>query len=235
MAEIDAINREVLRARGHGTGPDRRRRGLRAGLDPQRLARTSPSARPGHGGDVPVPALRADHRWWGGRHPHLHHRGLPGAAAGRAHHQRDLAGGRGLRHRHDPRQQHRRAGEHRARAAARARPVPRCDPGCSEVWPAVLASTLTTVLVFVPIVFIEEEAGQLYSDIAIAMSASILASMLVAITVVPTASARFSVDRDGAEGSGARGADTGLRQRLCGRSPGCWRPRRAAPRRSSGR
>ena len=54
----------------------------------------------------------------------------------------------------------------------------------------MLASTLTTVLVFVPIVFIEEEAGQLYSDIAIAVSASILASMLVAITVVPTASAR---------------------------------------------
>lgn len=64
--------------------------------------------------------------------------------------------------------------------------------GVSKVWPAVLASTLTTILVFVPILFIVEEAGQLYSDIAIAISASILASMLVAITVVPTASARLS-------------------------------------------
>ena len=63
--------------------------------------------------------------------------------------------------------------------------------GVRRVWPAVLASTLTTVLVFAPIVFVSQEAGQLYSDIAIAVSASILASMLVATTVVPTASARL--------------------------------------------
>jgi multidrug efflux pump subunit AcrB len=62
--------------------------------------------------------------------------------------------------------------------------------GVKRVWSAVLASTLTTVLVFAPVLFVEQEAGQLYSDIAIAISASILASMLIAITVVPTASAR---------------------------------------------
>ena len=69
--------------------------------------------------------------------------------------------------------------------------------GVQMVWPAVLASTLTTVLVFVPILFIQEEAGQLYSDIAIAISASILTSMLVAIAVIPTATARleFSTDK----------------------------------------
>ena len=60
--------------------------------------------------------------------------------------------------------------------------------GVRKVWPAVLASTLTTVLVFVPIAFIEQEAGQLYSDVAIAISASIVASMLVAIAVIPAAS-----------------------------------------------
>ena len=69
--------------------------------------------------------------------------------------------------------------------------------GVRQVWPAVLASTLTTVLVFVPIVFIEQEAGQLYSDIAIAVSASILASMLVAITVLPTATARMPLRNEG--------------------------------------
>jgi multidrug efflux pump subunit AcrB len=63
--------------------------------------------------------------------------------------------------------------------------------GVSEVWTAVLASTLTTVFVFLPIVFVEEEAGQLYSDIAIAISASILMSMAVAITVIPSACSRF--------------------------------------------
>jgi len=63
--------------------------------------------------------------------------------------------------------------------------------GVREVWPAVLASTLTTVAVFLPIIFIAEEAGQLYSDIAVAISASILMSMLIAITLVPAAAGRF--------------------------------------------
>jgi multidrug efflux pump subunit AcrB len=63
--------------------------------------------------------------------------------------------------------------------------------GVSEVWPAVLASTLTTVAVFLPVVFIEQEAGQLYSDIAVAIAASILMSMLIAITLVPAAAGRF--------------------------------------------
>ena len=69
--------------------------------------------------------------------------------------------------------------------------------GVRKVWSAVLASTMTTILVFVPVVFIEEEAGQLYSDIAIAVSASILASMLVATTVIPTASARLDFGNRG--------------------------------------
>lgn len=64
--------------------------------------------------------------------------------------------------------------------------------GVRKVWPAVLASTLTTIMVFLPILFIAEEAGQLYSDVAVAIAAAILMSMLVAITVVPTASARLS-------------------------------------------
>lgn len=63
--------------------------------------------------------------------------------------------------------------------------------GVKEVWSAVLASTLTTVFVFLPIVFIKEEAGQLYSDIAVAISASIMMSMIVAITVIPVACSRF--------------------------------------------
>ncbi|GAA3966185.1 efflux RND transporter permease subunit [Allohahella marinimesophila] len=64
--------------------------------------------------------------------------------------------------------------------------------GVKEVWPAVLASTMTTILVFLPILFIEEEAGQLYSDVAIAITFAIIASMLVAVTLIPTLSARLS-------------------------------------------
>jgi HAE1 family hydrophobic/amphiphilic exporter-1 len=54
-----------------------------------------------------------------------------------------------------------------------------------EVWGAVLASTLTTVAVFLPVVFIQQEAGQLFRDIAIAISASVILSLLVSIFVIP--------------------------------------------------
>ncbi|MDR1269750.1 MAG: efflux RND transporter permease subunit [Planctomycetaceae bacterium] len=57
--------------------------------------------------------------------------------------------------------------------------------GTKEVWGAVLAQTLTTVAVFCPVLTIQEESGQLFYDIAIAVSASVLISLLVAITVIP--------------------------------------------------
>jgi multidrug efflux pump subunit AcrB len=63
--------------------------------------------------------------------------------------------------------------------------------GVRTVWVSILASTLTTILVFLPILFIVEEAGQLYSDIAISISASIIASMFVAITLIPVAYAHL--------------------------------------------
>ncbi|QBY03975.1 efflux RND transporter permease subunit [Thalassotalea sp. HSM 43] len=68
--------------------------------------------------------------------------------------------------------------------------------GVKDVWPAVLASTTTTVLVFAPILFVEQEAGQLYSDIAIAISGAIIASMLVAIFVVPVTLAKLGKRED---------------------------------------
>ena len=80
--------------------------------------------------------------------------------------------------------------------------------GVGKVWPAVFASTMTTVLVFIPVLFVEQEAGQLYSDVAIAISAAILASMLVAITVLPTASAHL-IGADA--GAGDTGKDSALR------------------------
>ncbi len=61
--------------------------------------------------------------------------------------------------------------------------------GTGEVWGAVLASTVTTVAVFLPIVFIQERAGQLFRDIALAISSAIVVSLVVAVTVIPSASA----------------------------------------------
>ena len=63
--------------------------------------------------------------------------------------------------------------------------------GTVEVWGAVLASTLTTIAVFVPIVFLKEQAGELFQDIAIAISSGVGLSLLVSITVIPSLSARI--------------------------------------------
>jgi len=82
--------------------------------------------------------------------------------------------------------------------------------GVRQVWSAVLASTMTTILVFAPIFFIRQEAGQLYSDVAVAISASIFASMLVAITVVPSLAARLKFGVSG----GRIVAGAALRQRM---------------------
>jgi HAE1 family hydrophobic/amphiphilic exporter-1 len=58
--------------------------------------------------------------------------------------------------------------------------------GTREVYGAVLASTLTTVAVFLPVIFIRQEAGQLFRDIAIAITCSILISLFVSVTAIPT-------------------------------------------------
>ncbi len=57
--------------------------------------------------------------------------------------------------------------------------------GTSEVWGAVVASTLTTVAVFLPVAFIEQEAGQLFKDIAIAVTCAITLSLFVSVSVIP--------------------------------------------------
>ncbi|MBN2009781.1 efflux RND transporter permease subunit [candidate division KSB1 bacterium] len=59
------------------------------------------------------------------------------------------------------------------------------DKGTSEVAKAVIASTLTTVCVFVPIIFVEGIAGQLFNDQALAVTFSLMASLMVALTLIP--------------------------------------------------
>ncbi len=57
--------------------------------------------------------------------------------------------------------------------------------GTSEVWGALIASALTTIAVFLPIIFLENEAGQLFKDIAIAVTAAVSFSLFVSISVIP--------------------------------------------------
>ena len=63
--------------------------------------------------------------------------------------------------------------------------------GARQVWGAILVSALTTVLVFVPILIMQLEAGQLFRDIAVAISVSVLLSLLVAVTVIPALASRL--------------------------------------------
>jgi hydrophobic/amphiphilic exporter-1 (mainly G- bacteria), HAE1 family len=83
--------------------------------------------------------------------------------------------------------------------------------GGREVFGAVLASTLTTVLVFVPILLIEEEAGQLFRDISLAIVAAVSLSFLVSITVIPSTAARLLRAK--------KGGAPRKKPRLIGRSP----------------
>jgi HAE1 family hydrophobic/amphiphilic exporter-1 len=63
--------------------------------------------------------------------------------------------------------------------------------GASEVWGAVFVSALTTVMVFVPLLVMDLEVGQLFRDIAVAISVSVTLSLFVAITLIPAMSKRF--------------------------------------------
>jgi len=67
--------------------------------------------------------------------------------------------------------------------------------GTSEVGRAVIASTLTTICVFLPIVFVEGVAGQLFGDQAMTVTYSLVISLIVALTVIPMlASRRFEAE-----------------------------------------
>jgi len=67
--------------------------------------------------------------------------------------------------------------------------------GAGSVGKAVVASTLTTICVFVPIIFVEGVAGQLFSDLALTVTFSLSASLLVSLTLIPMlASKQFALE-----------------------------------------
>ncbi len=68
--------------------------------------------------------------------------------------------------------------------------VDAADKGTTEVGRAVVASTMTTICVFVPIVFVEGIAGQLFGDQALTVTFSLVVSLLVALTVIPMLASR---------------------------------------------
>ncbi len=70
-------------------------------------------------------------------------------------------------------------------------PMKAAIEGTQEVGGAMLASTLTTVAVFAPIVLVTGEAGQLFFDIGIALSASVMFSLFAALTLIPMLAGLF--------------------------------------------
>ena len=89
--------------------------------------------------------------------------------------------------------------------------------GAEEVAGAVLASTLTTVVVFIPILLIQDSAGQLFRDIALAIVASVGISLVVSVVVIPAASATLlkpGTAQHRAEAAGE--GDGGIARRIAG-------------------
>ncbi|MEX2149457.1 MAG: efflux RND transporter permease subunit [Steroidobacteraceae bacterium] len=63
--------------------------------------------------------------------------------------------------------------------------------GATKVWPALFASTLTTIIVFLPVMFMKNVEGQLFADLALTISVAIAMSLVMAVTVLPVAAARW--------------------------------------------
>lgn len=72
--------------------------------------------------------------------------------------------------------------------------------GAAQVAAAIASSTLTTVCVFVPIVFVEGLTRQLFADMALTIAYSLLASLVVALTLVPAVSSGLLRHGASAEG-----------------------------------
>lgn len=69
-------------------------------------------------------------------------------------------------------------------------PLEAASKGAKEVSSAIFASTLTTMAVFFPLVFVEGIAGQLFSDQALTVTFALIASLFVALSIIPTMAAR---------------------------------------------
>lgn len=87
------------------------------------------------------------------------------------------------------------AGETRAVASAK---------GAAEVAPAIVASTITTLVIFLPVVFVRGVSGVLFTDLALVIVFSLCASLLVSLSLVPMLASRFLRSREAEAARSAR-------------------------------
>jgi len=73
------------------------------------------------------------------------------------------------------------------------------DKGATQVWGALLASTATTVIIFLPVMFLEDVEGQLFLDLALTIAISVSVSLITAMTLLPTISAKWLVHLPGSD------------------------------------
>lgn len=66
--------------------------------------------------------------------------------------------------------------------------------GATQVWGALVASTATTVVIFLPIMFLSDVSGQLFADLALVLSVAVVASLIISVTVIPTAASKWLKD-----------------------------------------
>ena len=84
------------------------------------------------------------------------------------------------------------------------------DEGAAEVTMAITASTLTTLAIFVPVLFVPGIAGELFNDMVIAIVVSLTASLAVAITLIPLLSSRLLSKEKGYKIKFLRAMDRGF-------------------------
>lgn len=63
--------------------------------------------------------------------------------------------------------------------------------GAQQVWGALLASTATTVAIFLPVIFMKEIEGQLFADLAITIAIAVVMSLIIAVTILPLVASRW--------------------------------------------
>ena len=92
--------------------------------------------------------------------------------------------------------------------------------GSSQVWRALLASTATTVAIFVPILFLKDVEGQLFADLALTIAIGVAFSLIVAVTVLPVAAKHWLKKMPENRGAGERARQLAGRLMVLTSTPG---------------
>jgi hydrophobic/amphiphilic exporter-1 (mainly G- bacteria), HAE1 family len=92
----------------------------------------------------------------------------------------------------------------RRREEAGESPEAAAVEGTREVAPAIVASTITTLVIFLPLIFVRGVSGILFKELAYVIIFSLVCSLLVSLSLVPMLASRFLTSRSGTEGGAVK-------------------------------